>query len=177
MYYVWAVLLILACAAGWIATVFAGPGTWIIVSLAALFALLSPFEGGNGVTWTTVAVLIGLAVLGEIVEFAAGAVGAAKLGGSRRAMVLAIMGGLIGSMFGAAIGMPVPLIGSIVGAVAGGALGAFLGAFFGETWKGRTAGQSLAIGKAALIGRLFGTVGKMVVAGVMVVIVAVDALR
>ena len=90
-------------------------------------------------------------------------------------MILAVVGTIVGSLCGAMIALPIPLVGPILGALGGGAFGAFGGAFLGETWKGKTSDESLAIGKAALIGRLLGTFGKLLVGAVMFMIVAVDA--
>src|SRR3954462_2011716 len=104
MYYLWALLLILACSLAWLTTLVALPGNWLIVGCAALFAWLLSHNSVGGVTWTTVAVLAGLAVLGEIVEFAAGAAGAAKQGASKRGVALAMVGAFIGSVLGIAIG-------------------------------------------------------------------------
>ena len=73
VYYSCAVLLVLACGSAWLTTLVTLPGNWFIAGLAAIFAWLIPTESGsgNGVTWTTVAVLIGLALVGEIIEFGA----------------------------------------------------------------------------------------------------------
>ena len=67
--------LIFACGLAWLTTLVALPGNWLIVGCSALFAWLLSHDSGRGITWTTVAVLAGLAVLGEIVEFVAGAAG------------------------------------------------------------------------------------------------------
>lgn len=177
-YYTWAVLLVLGNLGALAATVMALPGNWVIVGLTALFAWLIHDAAGAGISWYTVGALLGLATLGELVEFAAGAAGAARFGGSRRGMVLAIVGTLFGSMIGVAAGpflVPIPLLGSVVAAVGGGALGAFVGAYLGESWKGRSDDQRLAISKAAFVGRLLGTVGKLWVGAVMVVVAAADA--
>lgn len=176
MYYVWVVLLILANGAAWVANSLSVPGNWLIVAFSALFAFAVPGDEGRGIGWMGVGVLAGLAVLGEVVEFAAGAAGAGKLGGSRRGMMLAIAGTMIGSIGGAFVSLPVPLVGPIVGALAGGAAGAFAGAWAGEIWKGRSWREGFAIGKGALVGRLLGTAGKLVIGALMVVIAAVDAL-
>lgn len=69
-YYLWALLLVLACAAAWLTTLVSVPGNWLIVGFAALFAWLVPLQDGRGITWTAVAVLAGLALVGEVVEFA-----------------------------------------------------------------------------------------------------------
>ena len=73
----------------------------------------------------------------------------------------------MGSVLGAGAGIPVPVIGPLIGALGGGAAGAFAGAYLGETWKGRTGGEALRIGKGALFGRLLGTVGKLACGAVM----------
>jgi uncharacterized protein YqgC (DUF456 family) len=125
-------------------------------------------------SWWTVGILAGLAVAGEVVEFVAGAAGAARQGASRRSIVLSLVGTIVGSIVGAIIGIPIPLIGPLIAALGGGAVGAFAGAYLGETWKGRSSDQSLSVSKAAVIGRLLGTLGKLAVGALMVVVVAID---
>ncbi len=139
VYYLWALLLVLACGAAWLTTLVTLPGNWIIVGLAALFAWLQPANSGRGISWTAVAVLLGMAVLGEIIEFAASAAGAAKQGASKRGVALSMVGAVVGSVIGIAIGLPIPILGSFVMALLGGAAGAFFGAYLGEAWKGRAA--------------------------------------
>jgi len=176
IYYLWALLLIFACGLAWLTTLVALPGNWLIVGCSALFAWLVHADSGSGITWTTVAVLAGLAVLGEIVEFAAGAAGAAKQGASKRGVALAMIGALVGSVAGIAIGLPIPVLGSFVMALLGGAAGAFFGAYLGEAWKGRPHEARVAAGRGAFTGRIWGTVGKLAVGAMMLAIVAWDAL-
>ncbi|HVC94867.1 MAG TPA: DUF456 domain-containing protein [Pirellulales bacterium] len=162
--------MILAVLAGWILTLLSLPGNWLMVAAAAIFAYLAP-EGGPDISWTTVAVLGGLATLAEIIEFAAGALGAAKVGGSKRGAVLAALGSMIGAIAGAMVGAaPVPLIGSMVGAVLFACIGALGGAMLGEHWKGRDLGDSWKVGQAAFWGRLIGTLTKTAIASAMAVI-------
>lgn len=170
----WGIALVLAAIGCWFLNIFTIPGNWLIVGLAALFAyLLPPAEYGRGFGWITVGVLVLIAVLGEVVEFAAGAAGAAKHGASRRAMLLSIVGAAVGSIAGAAIGMPVPVIGPLIAAVGGGAAGAFGGAYFGEVWKGKLHPERTAVSTGAMIGRLFGTVGKLAAGAAIVAVLAV----
>lgn len=176
MYWICAGLLVLANSVCWFATLFTLPGNWIMLLLTALFAWFYPDEGGRGVGWTAVGVIAGLAVLGEVLELAAGAAGAAKKGGSRRGMVLAVGGAVVGSILGAIAGVPIPIVGPIVAAVGGGALGAFVGAYLGEMWKGKTSGESISIGTAALIGRLLGTTSKLIVGAIIVVVSAIAVI-
>jgi uncharacterized protein YqgC (DUF456 family) len=122
-----------------------------------------------------VLVIAGLAVAGEIIEFAAGAAGAAKQGASRRGVALSIVGAIAGSIAGLAAGVPIPVVGPLIGAVFGGAAGAFAGAYVGEAWKGRQEQDRLAAGRGAFVGRLWGTAGKLAVGAIMLAIVAWDA--
>jgi uncharacterized protein YqgC (DUF456 family) len=176
VYYPAAVLLILACGAGWLATLLTLPGNWVVVLFAALFAWLYPEEAGRGISWHTVGWLVALAAVGEVIEFVSGAAGAAKQGASRRAVVLSVVGAIVGTVVGLGIGMPIPIVGPIVVAVLGGALGAFAGAYLGEWHAGRAEADRFAAGQGAFIGKLWGTLGKLATGAVMLVIVAVDAL-
>jgi uncharacterized protein YqgC (DUF456 family) len=177
LYYLLALLLVLACGVAWLTTLVTMPGNWIVVGLAAVFAWLFPagVDGGPGMSWTAVLYLLGLAVVGEIIEFGAGAAGAAQQGASRRGVALSIVGAMVGSFAGLAMGSPIPVVGSLVGAVLGGAAGAFAGAYAGEAWKGRDEVDRMAAGRGAFVGRLWGTAAKLAVGAIMVVIVAWDA--
>lgn len=176
-YHFWAVLFVVLNFCALLTNVITLPGNWIIAAFTVLFALLVRGSEGMGLNWWCVGVVIGLAVLGEIIEFAAGAAGAAKSGGSRRGMVLAVVGAMGGSIVGAILGtgIPVPLIGNLIGAVLGGAVGAFGGAYTGEYWKGKNESERIAIGTSAMIGRVLGTVGKLGIGAIMLVITAIDA--
>ncbi len=165
-----AILLLLTLAIGWVLTLVAMPGNWLMVLAAAGYAWLGPQSGLTQMEWPTVIVLGVLAVVGEIVEFAAGMVGAHRAGGSRRAAAFSLIGSLVGAIGGATIGIPIPVLGSAVGAVVGGALGAFGGAAFAEHTRGELAGHSLKVGQAAFWGRLLGTGAKSLIASIMVAV-------
>ena len=68
------------------------------------------------------------------------------------------------------IGLPIPLVGSLAAAVVFGGLGALVGAVIGESSAGRDFDASLTIGKAAFAGRLLGTLAKLIVCTIMVVV-------
>lgn len=177
LYYLLALFLVALCGAAWLTTLVTLPGNWLIVGLAALFAWLfsAGVDAGRGIAWATVFVLLGLAVVGEVIEFTASAAGAAKQGASRRAVVLSIVGAMVGSIAGLFVGTPIPVFGSLIVAVLGGAAGAFAGAYLGEAWKGRGEGERLAAGRGAFAGRIWGTVAKLAVGAIMLAIVAWDA--
>ncbi len=175
LYYIWATLLLLLNAAAWSSSLLTLPGNWIMVVLTALFAYLIPVQDGRGISWTIVLVALCLAVIGELIEVSAGAATAVKHGSSRRAAFLAIAGAVVGGVTGAILLLPVFLFGAIVGAVGGGSLGAFSGAYLGEMWKGKERGESIAIGKAAMFGHVFGMFGKLVVGAILLVVVTVGS--
>jgi hypothetical protein len=87
-----------------------------------------------------------------------------------------MVGAVIGSILGMGVGTPIPILGPFVMALLGGAAGAFFGAYLGEAWIGRPHEARVAAGRGAFTGRIWGTVGKLAVGGIMLVIVAWDAL-
>ncbi len=170
------ICLVVALAACWWLTLFGLPGNWLIVALAVGdFYLVDP-ERRVAMGTFTLCVLAGLALLGELLELAAGSVGAKRAGGSRRGALLAIVGAIVGAVTGAVIGLPIPIIGSAAAAVLFASPGAAAGAVLGETSGGKTLDESWRIGHAAFWGRLFGTLGKVFLGAVMVCVAAVAAL-
>jgi uncharacterized protein YqgC (DUF456 family) len=176
LYYLWAILLVVANSLAWCTTFFSLPGNWMIVGATALFAWLVEGGSGQGIGWSMVGLLVVLALVGEILEFAASAAGAARQGASRRAVILSLVGAVSGSIAGVLVGLPIPLVGSAIAAVLGGAAGAYAGAYLGEQWKGRAYEQRVAIGRGAFVGRLWGTVAKLAVGAMMVVLATMDSL-
>ena len=163
-------LLIVAAIAGWASNFITLPGNWIVVALA-IGAALFEADGEPVLSWTAVAILLALGLAGEGLEFLASAAGAKKQGASRRGVVLAIAGAMTGSLVGAGAGVPIPVVGPLVGAVLGGGIGAFGGAYLGEWWKrDRSHRDRMSIAAAAFGGRLVGTLGKLAVGSVMLVV-------
>ena len=141
------------------------PGTWWIglaTGLAAWWGWASPAEGGPWIGWWALGVLLGLAVLGEVVEAVAGAAGSRVAGGTRRGAVLAIVGGILGAIVGTPL-IPVPIVGTLVGA----SLGAGLGSVAGDLWAKQPLVQSFKAGGGAAIGKLTGAALKLAIACVM----------
>jgi uncharacterized protein YqgC (DUF456 family) len=121
------------------------------------------------VSWTVLGVAAGLALLGEVLEFALGAAGARHSGGSTRATALAILGSLIGGIVGTAL--PVSLVGTLLGAC----LGAFAGSLIGDLWAGRPLFPSFEAGWGAAVGRFWGTISKLTIGAIIVVVLALAA--
>ena len=89
--------------------------------------------------------------------------------------MMSLVGSIVGSFAGAIIGLPIPVVGSAVAAMLFGAGGAFVGAFLGERATERSLGERMSIGTAALVGRVLGTTGKLLIGVMMVVIAGFDA--
>jgi uncharacterized protein YqgC (DUF456 family) len=99
--------------------------------------------------------LLGIAVVGAVgmtCDLLAGALGAKRMGASKRAVGGALAGTVIGIFFG----LPGLLIGPFVGAV------------LGELSTGNTVQRSTEVGVGAWIGLIFGTIIKLVASVVMV---------
>lgn len=133
------------------------PGTWLTVAAAIIAAAVRP----DMVSWSVVAWVTGIAVLAEVIEFVASALGAAK-GGSTKAGVTASIGG---SILGAIVGIPfLPPLGPVIGAVVGAGVAAAVAERY---YAKRTWTQSGRAGAGAAVGRLLSTLAKTALAGVM----------
>ena len=168
----WAVLLVLLVIFGWALVIFTMPGTWLMVLSSIGYMLVMPPESRLAFGWGVPITLLVLAGLGEVVEMIAGAAGVAQQGGSQRSRWLAIGVSFIGAIVGGILGSAIfPVIGTVIGAVVVACLGAMLGAVLGELWVGRDLSHSVNVGAAAAVGRLLGTVGKVLVATLMVAVI------
>lgn len=161
-----AVLLAVCCLAGLFLIPFGLPGLWVMVLGVVGYGWLTDFTTIG--VWTIVLV-VGLALVGEVVEAWLGFRMARRYGGSRRAGWGALVGGLVGAV----IGVPVPLIGSVIG----GFVGAFVGAALFEYTKERHSGTAAWAGWGAVLGRAAAAAVKMGLGVVIAVIALFTALR
>ena len=165
-----AVSLVFACIILWGLNLIALPGNWLAVLLLALYAWLGPEQGRAAISVTPVIAAAICAVVAEILEFAAGALGAKRAGASRRGTIMAVLGSMIGAVLGAVLGLPIPIIGPVLAAILFAGIGASAGAMYGEWTDGRSWKESWAVGHAAFWGRTFGTLGKVSVGAIIVII-------
>lgn len=101
--------------------------------------------------WTLL-ILGGMAGLTYVVEFAASILGVRKYGGSRRAMVGAVLGGIVGIF----LGIPGILFGPFVGAV------------IGELSLQRSLDQAGRAGFGTVVGLALGVAGKLAIGIAMI---------
>jgi len=154
-------LLYLAMVAGLLVIPLGIPGQFLIAAAAALFTLVA---GTEVLPWWVAITLLCLAVLAEVGEAVAGFLGAKRAKGSVCGAVGGMAGGIVGAILGSAVA---PILGSIAGALAG----TFGGAFGVEYYRTRHAGGAQAVAKGALIGRLAGSLIKLVTGAVMIAVV------
>lgn len=126
-------------------------GNWIILGAVAGAWLATGFDhfGILGV-----ALVLACALAGEFLEFILAGYGARKFGGSKGAMVAA----LVGCLLGAVVGTPwFPIIGTVLGAC----VGAFAGAAIYEyLQQEKSAGAALRTGFGAALGKIGGLFAK-----------------
>lgn len=168
-------LLVLTCVAAWLLNLIALPGNWLAVLAMGMYAWLGPESGRAEIGLVPLALAFLAAVAGEIVEFAAGAVGASRAGASRRGTIMAIAGSMVGAIAGGIIGLPIPILGPVLAALLFGGLGATAGAMLAEWSDGKPWRENWRIGHAAFWGRTTGTFGKMLV-GLLIVLTSLVAV-
>lgn len=142
------------------------PGTWILLGLAVVVELADGLWLGDPAStfgWWLLGGCVGLALLGEVIETATGAVGTKLGGGSKRGMWGAVLGGFLGA-FLLTLLVPIPVVGTLAGAL----LGTFAGALLGERSRGDREDPSLKAdlkaATGATIGRVLGTMAKSAIA-------------
>lgn len=154
-------LVIVCCVAGLVLVPFGLPGLWVMALGVIGYGSLTGFHSvGVGI----ITLVVGLAFLGEIVDWWLGFRFAMRYGGSRRAG----WGALIGGIVGAIVGVPVPVIGSVIGAF----VGSFAGAALFEYTREQHAGVAVRAGWGAMLGRA-AAAGAKIAAGLVIAVVAV----
>lgn len=138
------------------------PGTWLLVVATAMMAIWQ----SERITWRTLVLLVILAILGEVVETVWSAKSSREAGGTRRGAILAIVLAVAGAIVGS---FALPPIGTLIGAC----VGAGGGSYLGDLWAGRSHAKAVEAGRAAAKGRLWGTIGKVVITCVMWIVTAV----
>jgi len=142
------------------------PGTFIMVAIALFYALTTGFAS---VTWATIAILLALAVAGELLEFASTVSSNSGPSPSRRVSLAALVGGVVGGI----LGLPLLFgLGSLLGALCG----AFAGAALAAGFEGHDLASALSYGRGAMRGRLLGFVAKVAVGVCMVAVLLSAAL-
>src|SRR5258708_2453771 len=159
-----AILLVIVVGFGGLAMIPLGvPGVWVMAGGILAYGWLTDFRSVGVVM---IAIVIGIAFLGEILDNWLGFRFAKRYGGSTRSGWGALLGGLVGAV----IGVPVPVLGSVIGAVPRPLLRP---ALFEYTYSRHT-GVAARAGWGALMGRAAASAVKIAL-GVVIAIIGVFA--
>lgn len=143
--------------------VFGLPANWLILGFVCLWKYIYPDTAHMDMLFFTL--LIGFAVLGEVLEFGLQIIKARKYGSSSSGT----FAGMVGAIAGAILLAPLFFgLGALIGAL----LGAWTGCFLMEKCKGRPTGESVDAAFGAMMGRFLGTVCKCGAGGAMLALTA-----
>jgi uncharacterized protein YqgC (DUF456 family) len=145
-YVVWALVLLVSSLLVYLGL----GGNFVLVGLALIHALVTGFDPIGPVL---LGVVLGLALLGELVEFVLGNFYVLRKGAGKEGTIGGFVGGLLGAVLGNGV-LP------IAGAVLGSFVGAFAGCVLGEYWRQRRLDDSVRVGGHAFIGRILAIVVK-----------------
>jgi len=126
-------------------------GNWII-----LLALIIVWVGTGFIHfgWMGIGIFVVLAILGEVFEAGASAIGAQRFGGTKGTMVAAVVGAIGGGVLGTPV---LPIIGTLLGAI----VGAFVAAALYEVIQSeKPLGQAIYTGFGAALGKVGGILAK-----------------
>lgn len=152
------IIAVLLTLVGLVLVPFSLPGTWLIVLTSVLYSIFYPFGAGESPLFVN-ALLIAIAIFGEIVEFAVGTFGGKTFKVSNGAIISAFVGGIVGAI----IASPIFLIGALLGLF----IGAFLGAFIYELIYLKSFSRALVNALAVLASRVVASFLKTSLALVM----------
>jgi uncharacterized protein len=153
-------LFIIVLFLGFFSIIFGLPGTILIATDVAVYALVTGF---HTIGWKVIIIMIVLAILAETLEFFIGMSVALQFGLS----VKGFWASLAGSMIGATLLTPFFLG---FGAIAGAFLGGFAGVFTVEMIRQQQMKPAFRAGYGMILGRIAGICAKGTLAFTMVVI-------
>lgn len=140
LYYAMAIVLILVGIVGVLLP--ALPGLPLVFAGMLLAAWAGDFQQ---IGWVTLVVLGVLTALSFVVDIVSTAIGAQRVGASRKALLGTVIGTFAGLFF-----MPIGLL-----------AGPFVGALLGELWHGRELRQATTVGLGTWLGIVLGVVLKL----------------
>ena len=158
----WRIVTVVFMFTGLLSIVIGIPGTFIILGVALIYGIFTNFQI---ITAKLLFVLLGFAIVGELIEAFLGLLSASKFGASRLSLFFGLVGGFAGALIGSLF---LPVVGTLIGAIAG----VFLGTFLPELALKKEFRVSVRAGLGAFLGRTAGTFTKLVLGAIMVGLVA-----
>ena len=127
------------------------PGNWAMVALVIVWEMFYP---GSSLGTMFFVLFVGLAIIGELVEFGAQIYGSKKYGSSKTSTAAGVIGAIAGAIFGAPF-----MFG--VGAIFGALFGAWGGCYLAERLIRRQPSEiAFRAAQGAMVGKIFGMVIK-----------------
>ena len=127
------------------------PGNWAMVALVIVWEMFYP---GSSLGTMFFVLFVGLAIIGELVEFGAQIYGSKKYGSSKTSTAAGVIGAIVGAIFGAPF-----MFG--VGAIFGALFGAWGGCYLAERLIRRQSSEvAFRAAQGAMVGKFFGMVIK-----------------
>ena len=148
------IVFVLVLLSGIVMTLMGLPGNILILLTALAYGYYDHFEMMN---YAVLVIVFGLFIIGEIIEFIAGLLGAKRENASKRAMFAPFIGTIIGGIWGTAI---LPIIGSLLGAL----VGAFIAAALAEFSKTKDVTRAKRVAQSVIKGQIWGIVIKAMTA-------------
>jgi uncharacterized protein YqgC (DUF456 family) len=136
------------------------PGNTLILLTGLAYGYYDHFEN---IDYAILVIVFGIYIIGEIIEFVAGLMGAKKEKASKRAMLAPLIGTIVGGIWGTAL---LPIIGSLLGAL----LGAYAVTFLAEYSKTKDIAQAKRVAKGVVKGQVFGIMIKSATAVSMAIL-------
>lgn len=146
------ILLLVVVSGSVLSNLYGAPGN-ILIAFSSLFYGIT--TGFDNITFTFVAILFGIVLLLEFIEFLLISLTAKKYGSSKWGIIGAIIGGIVGAISGAFV---TPVVGAIVGSFTG----VFLGAFLLELIAQSSLKAGLLSGFGAFLGKIGGLSVKVI---------------
>lgn len=139
--------------------IFGLPANWFVLGLVGLWYCAMPSTPGMGpLFWSG---MVGLALLGEVLEMGLQVIKARKYGSSSSGTFAGMLGAILGAILLA------PLFFGL-GAFIGALLGAWSGCFVMELLRGRPTHAAIEAAFGAMVGRFLGTVCKCGIGAAMI---------
>ena len=139
------------------------PGNWAMVALVIVWEMFYP---GSSLGALFFVLFIGLALIGELVEFGAQIYGSKKYGSSKTSTAAGVIGAIVGALAGAPF-----MFG--VGAIFGALFGAWAGCYLAERLIRRQSSElAFRAAQGAMVGKFFGMVIKFGIGVAMLLLTA-----
>ncbi|MDL2281102.1 DUF456 domain-containing protein [Selenomonadales bacterium OttesenSCG-928-I06] len=129
-------------------------GNLLILISSLIYAFYTDFTILN---YNSVIIIIALYVIGEILEFTAGMIGAKKEKASTITILATFIGGILGGIIGSFIFI---ILGSIIGVL----VGSYVFGLISEFIQTNDLGKSLRVARGIIVGQFFGTIFKIIIA-------------